>query len=489
MNYPIISRLLSYILGAMALAFLFCAGVALLYADGERTLHGFLLSAGIAFFLAGLLFFLSRGASSRIFRKEALCVIGVGWIVASAIGALPYIAIMEETSLPDAIFESVSGITTTGASVYTGYEEMPRALLFWRCLSQWIGGIGILVFFVAILGYLGAGGKIIFTHESSAKSADLEQGRVQSGVKVIAYIYLVISLLCALSLRFAGMSWYDAVCHTFTTVATGGFSTRTASVAAFESPLIEWTMILFMILGSTSFLFMLQIVQRNWTQVRNSTEVAAYYLLLAAATALVAFSLFAWRGADAELHHTVRAAAFQVVSIGSTSGFATEDFNAWPVFTHTALLALMIIGGCSASTAGGMKVIRFVAGIRICLYSIERSFRPHVVRPVIINNRPVDPPYQESILIYITLLGLILLLAIPLFGLLEPNFGLEGSVSAVISTFFCIGPGFAEVGPAQNFGMISSPGKLFLCLLMIMGRIELFAVLVLFSPALWKKFS
>ncbi len=491
MNYRFISRLLSLILAALAAAFLLCLGIALLHRSdpGESAaIVGFQASTAVALILAAVFYLLSRGAEPRILRKEALCLVGVGWILASLVGALPYVLILEDCRVSDAVFESASGVTTTGASVFTGFEKWPRSLLFWRQMSQWIGGIGVVVFFVAILGFLGAGGKILFTNESSAKTADFHQGRVQSVVARLFFLYLGLSAGCCAGLLLAGMNLYDAVCHTFTTVSTAGFSTRSDSIAAFASPGIEWVMIVFMILGSISFFFHLLILRAQWRPARQNTEVLAYLAILIFATALTAGVLFVSGERDG-IHDTIRTAAFQVVSIASTSGFGTADFDQWPVFTRALLLALMTMGGCAASTAGGAKVIRIVVAAKICVTHVEKSFRSRVVRPVIANGKPLDPDTRENILIYLTLLALLAISSIVVFTLLEPGLSLEGSISSVVSCFFNIGPGFAEVGPTENYAMVSAPGKILLSLLMIMGRIELFGILVLFSPLLWKKLS
>lgn len=491
MNYKLILRLLSFILGALALAFLLCLAVAYIYREDitePGAIFAFSISTLLAALLAALFYFAGRGGDTVFFRKEAFCVIGVGWILASLLGAVPYAMLLDGHTVADAIFESTSGITTTGSSVLTNLEELPRSLIFWRSLSQWIGGMGVVVFFVAILSFLGAGGKILFSGESGTQSADMEQSRVQKGVLQLFYVYTGMSLACLVVLHLCGMSWYDAVCHTFTTVATGGYSTRTESIAAFQSPLIEWAIILFMLLGATNFFFLLLVLRRKWVQARRTTEVFAYFGLLLAATLLLFFYLEA-DSLSRGMHHSLRAAAFQVVSISTTTGFATEDFNAWPLFNRMILLGLMVIGGCSSSTAGGAKMIRLVVAFKVAVQSVERSFRTRVVRPVIVNDKPLDGETQNSILIFLVLTALILLVSLPVFAIFESGSTLEGGISAVVATFFNIGPGFGEVGPTENFVALASPTKLYLSLLMVMGRLELFAILVLLAPSLWKKFA
>lgn len=491
MNYRLIARLLGFIMGAPTAAFVVCIGVGLVYAEEvmeSRAIFAFSATTAVSAILCGTLLFIGRRAGTRIFRKEALCVIGLGWILVSLVGAIPYVLTLDGHTIADAIFESASGFTTTGASVLTNLEEMPRSLIFWRALSQWIGGLGFVVFFIAILSFLGVGGKILFASESTALSTDIDQPRVQKSVLQFIYIYLILSAACVIALRLAGMGWYDAICHMFATISTGGFGTRTESIAVFDSPAIEWVLVLFMMLGATSFSFYVLLWERNWKQIKRSTEVQFYWAMLAVVTLLFFFFLVFGNITD-DLHHAIRAAAFQVVSISTTSGFVTEDFDQWPLFCRMAMLSLMIIGGCSASTAGGLKAIRLVIFSRVTLRSIERAFRARVVRPVIVNGKQIDQIAQDNVAVYTALTFLVLIISLPLFAFLEPGHSLDGSISAVFACFFNVGPAFAEFGPIENYFELNSPAKILLSLLMIMGRLEMFAILVLFSPSLWRKFS
>ncbi|RKX34609.1 MAG: TrkH family potassium uptake protein [Verrucomicrobia bacterium] len=491
MNYSLVLRLLSAILFALAIAFVGCLAVALVYSGQpgeERAVRGFALSIllssgiGLGFYLFG------RKGPSRFFQKEALCVIGVGWILASLIGALPYGIIVEGISPVDAFFESASGLTTTGASIFSDVESLPKSLLFWRSLSQWIGGMGVVVFFVAILGFLGAGGRILYANESSGFTADFVESRVQSAVKNLWMLYLGLSAVCTLVYRIGGMGWYDAICHMFTTLSTGGFSTHNASMAAFESPFLEWAATAFMVIGGTSFLLILQVLRGRFKQVRLNTEFHAYTFILLVST--LAVTLFLMRdGLAVSWSQGVRASAFQVASIMTTTGFSTENFGAWSPFPKVVLLTLMIVGGCSASTAGGLKVIRLVVGIRSSLNSIERAFRSRVVRRIVVNGRTLEDESAQSIMTYIVILGLICLVCIPLTAVFEPEISVDGNISAVFACLFNIGPGLAEVGPARNYADFHDYTKVLLSLLMVMGRLELYAILVLFSPSLWRRFS
>lgn len=490
MNFALVARLLSMVMVILALAFASCLGVSFLldqedHADLSR--EAFYASIATSLLAALLLYWVGRRPSRKFFRKEALCVIGLGWILASLVGSIPYIVTTPEIGFAGAIFESASGLTTTGASVLSDLEQLPRSLLFWRSLSQWIGGIGVVVFFVAILGSLGAGAKMLYAHEASASTTDFDESRVQSMVVHLIYVYLTLSLLCALSYKVAGMDWYDAVCHSFTTVATGGFSTRSASIAAFESPAIEWIAIIYMTLGGTSFLLLMRVARRHRGVIRQNTEFL-YYLLIMLCAAVATTAMLMYDRSSADAMHAFRDAAFSVVSIMTTTGFSTDDFAAWSALPQMILLVLMIVGGCSGSTAGGVKVMRFIIAFRLCMQSVERSFRSRIVRPIKINGRTLGERPANEVITYVSLIGLITMSSCVLASSFEPHHAVDTSLSAVLACMFNVGPGIAEVGPTQNFDFLHPHTKLFLSLLMIMGRLELYAILALFLPSLWKRF-
>lgn len=491
MNYRLICRLLSAIVTTVALAFLICYFVSLAPSpiEGEREAGiRFLYCTGVALSLASALFFAGKKARIRLFRKEALAVIGLGWLTASAMGALPYLLIVNDISIVDSFFESASGLTTTGASVFSDIEALPHSLLFWRALSQWIGGMGVVVFFVAILGFLGAGAKILYSNEASGSTADFDQPRVQSAVLRLWLVYIVLSLSCVAVYQIGGMRFYDALCHMFATVSTGGFSTRNASMASFDSPFLEWSTSLFMALGGCSFLLLLQIPSRRFWMFRKNTEWHAYIALLVGSAIAVALFIRGTPGAEG-IHDTIRAAVFQVISIMTTTGFATVDYDHWPTFPKVALLALMIVGGCSASTAGGAKVVRIIMAVKVALRSIEQEYRPRLVRRIQMNGKPVEEDSINDVVVFLLLLVGICLVAVPLTSVFEPNLSLQASISSVFACIFNIGPGLGEVGPTQNYAGLHDYTKATLALLMIMGRLELYAVLVLFRPSLWRKFE
>jgi trk system potassium uptake protein TrkH len=493
MNTRLLFKLQSFILGALSGAFALCLLLAALMdwnSGHERALTAFAISFIVALTLSIICALLGRGAAKTLFRREAMATIGIGWIITSLIGALPYWLMLPQLSVIEAIFESTSGVTTTGASILSNLESLPQSLHFWRALSQWMGGLGVVVFFVAVLSFVGAGAKVLFSRESSAQAADLDTSRVQKGVLQLMQLYIGLSLLCTFAFWLCGLSLFEATLHMFTTLSTGGFSTRSASVAAFANPALEWTMIAFMALGGTSFILMIRALKRDWTPLWRSIEFRVYAGLLVLTSITIALFLQFAPGAAPPpgFLQTLRVAAFQVTSIMTTTGYATVDFDLWLPVAQVLLLALMFIGGCSGSTAGGMKVIRLVIALRITAQQIEKSYRSRVLRPLKVNGKSLSRDDQEQVLVYILMLFLLVAVATILIALFEPTMSFRGIVSAMAACLFNIGPGFAEVGPTSNFAALHPYSLALLSLLMILGRLELFAVLVLFSPALWRRF-
>lgn len=491
MNYRLLFRLLAYIFFALSGALGASVGVGALYqewTEQPQAVRGFAISIGVALGCGILLRLLGRKADIRFFKKEAFALIGISWILASLLGSLPYILILPDIHWADAVFESTSGFTTTGASVFTGFETWPRSLLFWRCLTQWIGGLGVVVFFVAILGSLGASGKILFSNESTSSSSEIEAGRFQSGVLQILYYYIGITVVCILAFHFFELSWYDAVCHAFTTISTGGFSTNSLSIEGFQNPALEWCIIFFMILGATSFILMIRLLQGDFRQIRRNNELHTFFVILVIATLLVAILRVEATG-RIEMPEQFRKAAFQVTSIMTTTGYSTVDFAAWQTPAKMILLSLMLIGGCTSSTAGGVKVVRILILFHVLRMSIERAFRPNVVRPIRVNGKILTQEYRENSIGFLNLMISILLISVLGISLIEHQETVATAFSIVYCTLFNIGPGLDQVGPHANFGFLQPITKYLLSLLMVMGRLELYAVLVLFAPSLWRKFS
>lgn len=474
--------------------------------------------------LGGALYLIGRreGRTATIYRKEALAVVGLGWLFAGLLGSLPFLfsGVMKAADAPmnvaDAVFESVSGFTTTGASVLTELEDpelVPHSVLFWRSFTHWLGGMGIIVLFVAILGQLGAGGKALVRREVPGPINESVRPRVRETALVMWAIYVGISLLLTVLFVLEGMTLFDALCHCFGTMATGGFSTHNASIGHYATRpnglLIETTTILFMIAAGTNFtLYYLALQRRNPTErggwlgrlspFYRDPEYRVYLGTILTAIILLTASLV-MHGVYNDLFVSLRHSAFTAVSIMTTTGYGTEDFHQWSEFSKGLLLLLMFVGGCAGSTGGGIKVLRFLLFQKIIRLEIERAFRPNVVRPLRIFGRPVEPQLRHDVIVYFSLVLVIFISSWMLLAAIEPNTQwvehesgdnrksekLLDCASAVAATLNNIGPGLGVLGPKKNYSGFSVPGKILLTVLMLLGRLELFAILVLFVPSFW----
>lgn len=477
------------VLLALSGAFGLCIAVGLVMGEplGSQSLKAFEITIAFAVGLAVIFHMLGRKGETKLFRREALCAIGLSWILATLIGAIPYV-LSEHCDLSDAIFESASGLTTTGATAFKDFAEFHHSLLFWRSLSQWVGGLGVVVFFVAILSSLGAGAKILFSNESSGTSSDFDQGRIQKGAFDLMLFYLGISGACALAYKIAGMTWFQAINHAMTTVATGGFSTEADSIEAFQSPTIEWIAIVFMALSATTFVYAIRIIRQRFHGLRQNHEVYWFYAILAASTGLLTLYLVELTG-QLPNHDSIRTAAFQATSIMTTTGYASADFDQWLPPAKMLLMILMFVGGCSGSTAGGVKVVRIVIALRAALRSIAHAFRPNVTIPMRMGGQNLSESAIHNVILFLVLMAALQIFSMLFVSALEPSLSFLGVFSSVQATLFNIGPGFEAVGPTENFHFLRPTTKVFFSLLMILGRLELYAVMVLFVPSVWRKFS
>ncbi len=473
----------------MALAFSACAGVSMLFSDESleaSAIPSWICAIAMSAMLALALYIPSRNAQKKLFRKEAMCIVGLAWIIASLVGSAPYAMILD-CSLPEAFFESTSGITTTGASVFGDFSAFPKSLMFWRCLSHWIGGLGVVVFFVAILSFLGAAGKILYSNEASTDSDNFESERVKSGVMGIVYLYLVISGCCFALFKFFGMETFEAVCHMFSVVSTGGFGTREDSFASYNNYGIYWTAITFMFIGGTSFALMLSVAKFKFRRIAENSEFWTYLIVTTLATCIVFTTLSYTR--EKPLFETFTHSVFQVVSLLTTTGLSSENYEKWLPLPQIILLIIALVGGCSGSTSGGLKISRALASFRICKLEVEKSFRPRVVRNVFINGKTLKESDANDILSFVVLYALVIAFGVIALALMEPKLSITGCITSIIAMVSNIGPGFMEVGCDSNYGILHDYSKILLSFLMIMGRLEIYAILVLFMPSLWKKFQ
>lgn len=431
-----------------------------------------------------------RTAPPQFYQREALGLVGSAWLWIAAMGALPFLfgGVLGPV---DAYFESMSGFTTTGSTVLVDIEAVPKSLLFWRSFTHWIGGMGIIVLFIAVLPYLGAGGKQLFRSESPGPDPRGLKPRIKDTASILYKIYLGLTTVQTVALMAAGMSFYDALCHTFGTLATGGFSTRQASVGAYDSLAVELIIIVFMICAGTNFALYFAVLRGQWKAFWKDTEWRAYILVLAVCTVLVTANLMwgAWPASGADEAHgfgkALRSAGFQVVSIMTTTGYGTDDFDTWPHFSRMLLLLLMFVGGCAGSTGGGMKVVRLIMVAKMVYWRLEWTFRPKTVRAIRVSGQVIDENIQRSVYAFFVLYVGCFAGGCLLMSLLGLPF--QTAVSSVAATLNNIGPGLELVGPVMDFSAIPAVGKVLLSFFMALGRLELFALCAFFVPSFWRR--
>jgi trk system potassium uptake protein TrkH len=515
MNFPLLSKLLGRVCLLIGGAMVFCLPWAfpalgfrlhIEYASElEFETRGFLAllaSILICGCVGGVLSYLGRRAEGVLYRKEAMAVVGLSWILATVLGAMPYLfaGTYRSPSKPmnpvDCLFESQSGFSTTGATVISQLEDpqlVPHCILFWRSMSHFLGGLGIIVLFVVVLGH-GSAGKAMMRAEMPGPTKEGATPRMQDTAWLFAITYLALNLVLAGVLWTLGLSVFDALCHAFGTMATGGFSTYNASLGHFQSPAIDGVVILFMILAGTNFTLLFWLIRGQPGRLLADPEWRAYIGIIAGVTVLVVSVGMIHRD-FADWASGFRYGLFQVVSIMTTTGYGTHDFDQWTNFGRGVLFLLMFVGGCSGSTGGGLKVIRHVLFVKILRLEVEQSYRPSVVRPLRLGGQPVeDRDLRKNVLVYFSLI-----LAIFMFGWVfvftfEPDGTWEGqtehklldSASSIAATLNNIGPGLGEVGATRNYGDFSWWSKTLFVWLMMIGRLEIFAILVLFVPAFWR---
>lgn len=471
--------------GAMLFPLLWSAYYNFLIPEAERDSDfvSILISCGISFLVGLILYFAGQKASTEMLRREGLAVVSIGWLLVAALGALPFYLSGSVDNYVDAYFESMSGFTTTGSTILVDIEATPRGILMWRSFTQWLGGMGIVVLFVAILPFLRASGKQLLYNEVPGPRSETLSPRIRDTAITLWIFYSTFSVILAALLWIQGMSFFDAVCHACTTMSTGGFSPRGLSVGHYDSLSIEITIIIFMVIAGTGFGLYYRMIKGDWTAIFRDAEWRFYILILLVATTLIVLDLH-FNGASPSLGHAVRVAGFQSVSITTTTGFGTEDFDHWPSLSRCVMVVLFFVGGCAGSTAGGVKVIRILVIIKNALHATEHAIRPHTVRAMRVGHTVVEPEVKHKILAFFTIImGTMVLGTLTLAALgLEPI----SALTAVATTLNNIGPGLEAVGAAEPFTDVHPAGKILLSLFMVVGRLEVFAVVALFSPRLWR---
>ncbi len=482
---------------------------AIAYLSGETSelasMRALMVTVGVGSAVGVGMWFGVSSAKATIGRREAILLVSLSWFVGAGLAALPFrlwpvfaggLSDHPFSGFVSCYFESMSGLTTTGASVLTEISALPRSLLLWRALTHWLGGLGIVVLFVAVLPMLGVGGKRLFRVEAAGPSPDGVTPRIQDTARVLWLIYLGLTVAEILALRVVGMGWFDAVCHTFATLATGGFSTHNASLAGFRSVGIDLVVLFFMVLAGVNFGLYFHVLKRRWRTVWTDVELRCYLGIIVVGSAVVVWSIhgqayvtITGEVAPQTIGSTFQYGVFQVVSVQTTTGYCTADFNQWPVLAKIVMLLLMCVGGCAGSTGGGFKVVRCIMAAKIIMAEIYRSFRPQVVRPIKIGNVTVDADLRSSTMIYLFTLVLLTFLGAAGLMVLEREAGMDATTATTASLAMInnIGPGLGRVGAANNYGWLTDGSKILTCVLMALGRLEVFSVIVLFHPQFWRK--
>ena len=479
MNNKMIVYIIAKMLGVEGAVLLIPAFVAFLY--GESDVIQFLIVSAVL----GAIFFIfgrKRPENKVIYAKEGLVIVGLAWILWSLFGALPFVLTGSIPSYVDAFFETVSGFTTTGSTILTDIEALPKGVAFWRSLTHWIGGMGVLVFVMMLTSLDDEHSMHLMRAEVPGPEADKLVPKARATARILYLMYFVLTAAEVVFLMFGGMSFYDALLHSFSTAGTGGFSNRNASVAYYDSAYIDGVITVFMILFGVNFNLYFLIRLKNWKDALKNEELHAYLGIIAGAVAIVTVNIL---GIYGNIVHAFRYASFQVASVITTTGFCTADFNLWPELSKVVLLGIMVIGACAGSTGGGIKVSRFLILVKSIKQEVRRMLHPKAVTIVKINGKRVENDTIRSVYIYFISYILVMMVSILLVSI--NNFDFATTFSSVLTTLNNVGPGISMVGPVENFHMFSPLSKLVFCMDMLLGRLEIFPYLLLMSPELWRR--
>jgi trk system potassium uptake protein TrkH len=479
MNVKAVVAVLGFIL--IVVGILMAAALPFSYWFGGEDAEPILLSMGITLTAGGVLWFFSRQHRHALGLREGFAIVAFGWVVASLFGCLPFILSGSIPSFTDAFFETMSGFTTTGSTILIDIERVPLGILFWRSLTQWIGGMGIILLSVAILPLLGIGGTQLFAAEVPGVTLEKLTPRISHTARILWLVYLLLTVVLTALLMWGGMSLYDALSHSFTALSTGGFSTHNASIAYYSSPFIQYTLIIFMFLAGTNFTLHYRALRGEIGGYFRNNEFVFYIILVG----IVALVLIPGVPAMADLEERFRAALFQCVSIVTTTGYVSADYELWAAAAQLILLLMMFNGGSTGSTAGGMKIARLLLLLKNGFNEIVKLVHPRAVIPVRFNRRGVSPEIisdvQAFFVLYISLFAFMTIIITAL------GMDIISAAGAVAATLGNIGPGLGSVGAIDHYAYVPTAGKWILSFCMLTGRLELFTVLVLFSPAFWKR--
>lgn len=480
------ARYVFYVVGALicstGLAMLFPLAFALYY--GDASVEPLLKSIGVSLVVGAALFLAFRQKGEpALNHREGMAIVAIGWFAAGVAGALPFFFAGTFPTLVDCVFESISGFTTTGASVLTAIEGLPEGILMWRSLTHWLGGMGIIVLSLAILPFLGVGGMQLYKAEVPGPVPDKLKPRIKDTAMVLWKVYMLFTVVQVILLMFGGMTFFDSVCHTFGTMATGGFSTKNASIGYYDSAYIQWVITIFMFIAGANFSLHYLALRGRPMNLLKDAEFRFYAFITVLFTVLC--SLWIYGNNYSSVEETIRLAAFQVVSICTTTGYATADYELWPFLPQALLFFLMFLGGCAGSTGGGMKNMRLLLIIKHSYHELIKLIHPRAVRRVKLGGKSVPHEVLSGIWGFFALY--LSLFVLSSFILAALGVDVLTSFAAVAASIGNIGPGLGTVGPAENYAHIPWLGKWVLILCMLLGRLEIYTVLILFVPEFWRK--
>jgi trk system potassium uptake protein TrkH len=476
-----ICRIMGFLVLAEAAMLLLSGLVSLCFGEDDWSAFGAALA--VTLLAGGGLLLAGRGADSRFGRRDSIIILASSWVVVSLPGMLPFCLSGYIPNITDAFFETISGFTGTGSTILDDVEALPHGLLFWRSLTQWIGGLGIVFFTIAILPIFGLSSLQLFAAEAGGLPYDKVFPRVSVTAKWIWSIYLGLTVVIALLLLLGGMPWFDSICHAFSAAATGGYSTKQAGIAYYHSPYIEYVISLSTILSGINFTLLLLFVNGKFAKFFQDAELKWYLTSIALFTLVIAIGLN--HSTSLGLETSFRKAFFQVATFHTSSGFSADNYMAWPTPLWALLVLIMLIGGCVGSTAGGFKCIRALILARISANELKRIIHPSAVLPVKVNGQTLPSHITSGVLAFLFIYTTLILLGALLLMALGINF--TESLGAAVSSLGNMGPGLNPAGPAHSWSSLPSAAKWLLSFLMLAGRLELFTILILFTPAFWEK--
>lgn len=480
-NFKTIIRIIGILLLLETMMLLACSGVSLYY--GENDMHDFWKAGGITAGAGLLLAFLGRKSERQLTRRDGYVLVSLAWMTFTLFGMLPFYIGGHIPNVTNAFFETMSGFSSTGATILDDIESLPHGILFWRSMTQWIGGLGIIMFTIAVLPIFGVSGLQVFAAEASGPTHDKVHPRIGITAKWIWMVYTGMTALLVGLLMLGGMDWFDSVCHAFTTTSTGGFSTKQNSIAYYNSPYIEYVISAFMFVSGINFSLLLLFINRKFRKVFNNAELKLYFGSVALFTTIIAGTLYHTTPMGAE--ESLRKSLFQVISLHTSTGFATADYMQWAPVLWGLLIIVMLLGACAGSTTGGLKCIRLVILAKVSNNEFKHILHPNAILPVRVNKQVIPPSIVSTVLAFCFIYLIIIVISVLL--MLAMRVGFEESLGCVISSIGNMGPGLGETGPAYSWNALPAAAKWLLSFLMLLGRLELFTVLLLFTPDFWKR--